>query len=60
MPYVRDGVFRVYIKGRAARLRWGSVSAFGSAPERENPALALPRVLRGLLRPLRGRLNKGQ
>lgn len=54
MPYVRDGVFRVYIKGTAPE-----GTAFGSAPEREQPAPALPRVLRGLVRPLRGRLNKG-
>lgn len=53
MPYVRDGVFRVYIKGTAGRLRraW-RVSAerfLAALPKREKPALALPRVLKGLV-----------
>lgn len=54
MPYVRDGVFRVYIKGTAAQLRraW-RVSAqrfLAALPKREKPALALPRVLEGLVK----------
>lgn len=66
MPYVQDGVFRVYIKGTAAQLRRGQrVSAerfLAALPKRDKPALALLRVLKGLVEAAAsaGRLNKGQ
>lgn len=44
MPYVQDGVFRVYVKGNAARAaRW-----LAGLRKREKQTLALRLVFRGL------------